>query len=42
VVNLSAAITPSLYEGTIVRAQILVGSQRLLSLLPLIGRSIGG
>ena len=42
VVNLSATITPSLYEGTIVRAQILVGSQRLLSLLPLIGRSIGG
>jgi len=41
IVNLHPALPLSLYEGTIVQAQIQVGSQRLLDLLPLIGNGMG-
>lgn len=41
VVNLGPGLALSLYNGTIVRAQIQIGSQRLLALLPLVGSSIG-
>jgi hypothetical protein len=41
IVNLNPPLPLSLYEGTIVQAQIQVGSQSLLDLLPLIGNGMG-
>ena len=41
VVNPGPQWSLSLYEGAVVQAQIQVGSQRLLALLPLIGNGVG-
>lgn len=40
-VALDPSIMPQTYAGSIVQAQVQVGSQRVLSLLPIIGRLVG-
>jgi len=42
IVDLNPTLPLSLYQGTLIQAQLQVGSQRLLNLLPLIGNGIGG